>query len=984
MLYLLLATFSVLGSFPCATALATPNVIVLISDDAGWADFGFMDSITGATTPIPTPNLDALAARGVKFSSAYTAMVCSPSRAAITTGGYQQRQGYEYNINNLTSATGPFEGLPVEANTIWERMKSVGYTTGAVGKWHIGSIADASPTEPGNRPQNQGVDEFYGMWRGSRVYNVGGQTNTRALRETIVDEFGNVTDTVVEGDLAGQYITETFGDYAVQFISDHHDDTDPFFLYQAFTAPHGPLNNSPDFNDPRLSGLSGNRKQYASMMLTMDDEIGRILDRLDDPDGNGNNSDSITDDTLVMFINDNGGASSNASDNGPLRNFKGTPWEGGIRVPMIIAGAGVDPNVHGSTYDAPVHSIDILPTAFAAGGGSFGPSDTDIDGVNLLPYINGHVTSDPHEVIAVRSADQVGVRKGDWKLVKNGTNSNFQLFDLSTDIGESNNLAGSNAAKVEELQRDLTEVESEFDKPRFAQLNSNQNTVNIFDHFTLRVEDGKQPGANILNNPGFENGTQLDGDASYTFEELADWSNNGDNTSPAQDEVAARNDSAFEGSYRSVVSGDRTHYQLTDHVISFGEEFSIRLASSAFSGWTVGTDTINMELFYLSSSGTMVVLDTVVLSPGSDWSTSTHTFSPIVFSGALGKQLGIRFDTPATDSAFASLDSIELGLSTTGGVQQVNFSDSNAWVEGGTTNVETMFHTDAFAGAVLEFPTTEDFSYVANNDMTRSTGLEYMLNKVILSGSYTGSSNESATIEGNDLLFTDSLDGAGPMISAEASNSSAPEFSYAIDVNVIMFDDLELTGNGDAEVTINGVISEYSEPSSLTKSGSSKFTLNGANNYTGDTTVEAGTLSVTNAFLADAADVYLSTGAIFDLDYAGTDTIDALFIDGVSQQTGTWGAVGSGATHQSNLFTGNGLLLVSTFVGLAGDFNGDGRVDAQDFLEWQRNPTIGSLSDWEANYGTPVGSNSATVPEPSSALLLLVTLCGLAGQRWRG
>lgn len=947
---------------PEASAQGAPNVIVIISDDAGYADFGFMDGLSGETSVVPTPNLDALAARGVTMSNAYTAMVCSPSRAAITTGGYQQRVGYEYNINNLTSATGPFEGLPVDATTIWERMKSVGYNTGAVGKWHIGSIADTSPTEFGNRPQRQGVDEFYGLWRGSRVYNVGGQTNeTRVIRETLVDSMGNVTDTVVESAHSGEYITETFGQYAVDYIADHHDDAEPFFLYQAFTAPHGPLNNSPDFNDPRLAGLSGNRKQYASMMLTMDDEIGRILDTLEDPNDDGDTADSITDDTLIIFINDNGGASSNASDNGVLRDFKGTPYEGGIRVPMIIAGAGVDPSVEGTVYDKPVHSIDILPTAFAAGGGTFGPGDTGIDGVNLLPYINGTNTSDPHEVIVVRSSDEVGVRKGDWKLVKNGIGANFQLFNLATDISESTNVAGANPMVVAELQRDLTEVESEYDKPRFAELNASQDTVNIFDHFAFRPEaGGAQPGPNLLDNPGFENGTQLDANPFYTFEELDAWSNNGDNTSPAKDEVAARDDNANSGAYRGLMSGLRTHYQVTDHVIALGEEFSINLAHSGqFSQWDVGVDSFDMELFYLDGGNNVVVLDTINVVPAGTWTTTSHTFAAITDSNAVGRMLGIRFDSLGGNSEFAGLDDIVLGLSSTSPVLQMNWSAANAWVEGGTSNLETMFHMDAFAGAILEFPTTDSVSYVSTNDMTRSTGLEFMLNKLVLSGAFNGTEDQSGTIEGNALLFTDSLDGVGPQIALNATNGGggpfapgapSPQFTYSIDLDVVMFDDLTIAGNGSAELTINGQVRDYFDPRNLTKTGLSKVFLAGDNTYAGNTTVAGGTFAlVGSATLGNTPHIAVQSGAVFDV--SATDS--GGFTLGSGQTlSGSGSVVGNiDAAAGATVSPGSSIGTLSMSADYTQDAAAtlavevDGASDTQDLLAVAGNATLaGSLT----------------------------------------
>ena len=830
------------------SAEAQSNVIVIISDDAGYADFGFMNGLSGETSVVPTPNLDALAARGVTFSNAYTAMVCSPSRAAITTGGYQQRVGYEYNINNLTSATGPFEGLPTATETIWERMQPLGHTTGAVGKWHIGSIADSSPTEFGNRPERQGVDEFYGLWRGSRSYNVGGQTNeTRVLRETFVDEFGNVTDTVVESVHNGEYITNTFGDNGVNFIRDHAGDTEPFFLYQAFTAPHGPIGASPDINDPSIAGLSGGRKNVASMMLTMDKEIGRMMDALEDPNNDGNTSDSILDDTLIVFINDNGGVGSGNHDNGQFRDFKGTPYEGGIRVPMIIAGAGVDASAEGTVYNEIVHSIDILPTAVAAGGGNV-EGQAGIDGKNLLPYINGTNTASPHDSIVVRLGDEVGVRKGDWKLVKNGTNASFELYDLATDISETTNVAGANPAVVADLQNELTEKEVVFDKPRFAELNSGQGTVNIFDHFVLRPDvGGSVPGANVVANSGFENGQVIDASTRHTFEELDDWSNNGVLTSPDKDEVAARDDNAFAGSYRGLLAGDRTPYQVTGHTIALGEAFTLSLATSGqFSQWDVGADSIDAQLFYLDGGNNVVVLETINIVPTGSWAVTSHDFAAINDAGAVGRQLGIRFDSLGGNSEFAGLDEIMLGLTSSSPTLALNWSAGSAWFEGGTSNVETMFTSDAFAGAVLEFPTMDASSYVATNDMTRMSGLDFMLNKMILSGSFGGSENQSGTLDGNDLLFTNDLSGVGPQIVISADNSgtggggglsvqSDPEFIYAIDMNLVLYDDLTITGVGDVAVTINGDIRDYSDARGLTKSGASGVTLAGNNTYSGDT-----------------------------------------------------------------------------------------------------------------------------------------------------
>lgn len=653
-----------------------PNIIVIVCDDAGYADFGFMNGLSGEVSEIPTPNLDALASRGVTFSRAYVGEACQPTRAALVTGGYQNRIGNEVVGNNLTSSSGVFEGVPVESITIWERMKSLGYTTGAIGKWHLGSIADTS-TQIGNRPQRQGIDEFFGIWHGSRTYAVGNGnlSQTQLLREAINNN-GTITDTVVETNYSGEYITNTFGDYAVDFIADHHDDSNPFFLYQSFTAPHTPMQNSPDFNDPSLSGLSGIRRTYGSMMLTMDKEIGRMVDQLEDPNGDGNTSDSITDNTLIFFVNDNGGADENSSspngaDNGFLRRGKGSPWEGGIRVPMLVAGAGVSPSAEDTVYGKSVHGVDILATAFEAGGGSFGPSDTGIDGVNLLPFINGIDNSEPHEVLVNRHRAHFSVIKGDWKLTWSGGSPglNPQLYNLANDISETSNLANSNPTIVEELKRELTDQETEFDKQRYAILGRPQSTINLFDHFKF--------------NP--------------------------------------------------------------------------------------------------SSSSTR------------------------------------------------------------------NWLDTNAWLEGGTSILETMFYSDSFASNVLEFPTSNSFNYTSNNNMVRLTGLPYMLNRILLTGTFNSSQNRTGTIQGNSLLFTNSLQGVGAELVIDADQSSNGQFTYDIDTDLILYDDLLISGDGDADVSLNGQISDFFVPSDLTKTGTSTVTLTGNNTFTGETIIASGTLALSGA-----------------------------------------------------------------------------------------------------------------------------------------
>ncbi|MEM6257850.1 MAG: sulfatase-like hydrolase/transferase [Planctomycetota bacterium] len=467
---------------PTAQAQGRPHVLVIISDDAGYADFGFQGS-----KKIPTPNFDRLAARGVVFSNAYAGSVCSPSRAMLATGMYTARIGYSNNISSTGFVTKPItdtptpQGLPNHAVTIWERMQSAGYRTACIGKWHLGAhpdgIRNGKPV-PGNLPQNQGVEHFHGIIAGSRSFWVGEARGSQALRLINSNGKGGVDqDKVVEADFAGQYITDTFGDMTVDYIRKHAGADKPFFLYSSFTAPHNPMHATKEdiAAIAKLGhGFKKNREIQAAMQLALDRNIGKILDALDDPDNDGDNADSIRDSTLVVFVNDNGGdshdANPNYSSNFPLRHGKGSQWEGGIRVPMILAGAGLDEAYEDDdvdVFDHPVHVIDILPTAFKAGGGAFTKDDV-IDGVDLLPFLNDSEKGPPHETLFLRrySGGQHAVRQGDYKLIYRPTDG-YLLFDVVNDPGEKTDLARQKPGLVEQMKRVMTDYDVLMDKPRY-------------------------------------------------------------------------------------------------------------------------------------------------------------------------------------------------------------------------------------------------------------------------------------------------------------------------------------------------------------------------------------------------------------------------------------------------------------------------------------------------------------------------------------
>ncbi|MEO0515006.1 MAG: sulfatase-like hydrolase/transferase [Planctomycetota bacterium] len=494
-------------------AASSPNVIVIVSDDAGWADYGFMRAADSAADPrnrgaVPTPFLDQLAGNGVVFTNGYTAAVCSPSRAALATGQYGARIGYEQNIPGDTSPidSGDFViGLPTEAVTIWERMQSVGYDTAAVGKWHIGAHVNGDGVL-GNRPQNQGVEEFRGLIGGSRGYFAGSTSgDQQRLIETISDGQGGVTtNRVTENELNGQHVTDIFGDQSADYIRDKAGSAEPFFLYTSFTAPHTPLQATPEdlaaidaLND---SSFTGNRRTYAAMQYAMDRNVGKMLAALEDPDRDPNTNDGIADNTVIVFINDNGGdccdSSPNASSNGRLRNGKGSHYEGGIRVPIVVAGAGIAPEARGTVSEDLVHAVDILPTAFAAGGGVLPDNNTTalgdrIDGHDLISRINGE--GDGHESLYLRrnAGGQSAVRVGDYKLLGH-VGRDFELYDLENDPGESNNLADAMPDKLAELKRVMTDYDVEMIKPRH---DSKADDINQSDKFRFR--DGAAGGEDV-------------------------------------------------------------------------------------------------------------------------------------------------------------------------------------------------------------------------------------------------------------------------------------------------------------------------------------------------------------------------------------------------------------------------------------------------------------------------------------------------------
>lgn len=422
-----------------------PNVIVIVSDDAGYVDFGCYGG-----KQIPTPNIDRIAKQGMLFKDAYvSASVCAPSRAGILTGRYQQRFGFEHNTSNLMAPGYQVTdvGMDPSEQTIGNEMQANGYHTIAIGKWHQGD-------EKKHFPLNRGFDEFYGFTGGHRDFfpYKGNRTMEHALYDNnqVVPE-SNIT-----------YLTDMFTDKAVSFIDQHQKE--PFFMYLAYNAVHTPMNAKKDLMDRYANIPDTGRRAYAAMMTSLDDGVGKVLAAL--------KQHQLEENTLVIFVNDNGGATVNSSDNGPLRGMKGSKWEGGIRVAMLMKWPGhIAAN---KRYSLPVSALDILPTSIAAAKGTQ-KGTKKLDGVNLLPYLTGLNKQAPHEALYWRRGVAAAIREGKWKLIR--VKENVLLFDLDKDLSETNNLAPKYPARVKYLLDKLSEWEKGLDSPHWTSSYGDQNQI---------------------------------------------------------------------------------------------------------------------------------------------------------------------------------------------------------------------------------------------------------------------------------------------------------------------------------------------------------------------------------------------------------------------------------------------------------------------------------------------------------------------------
>ena len=436
-----------LNLFSCGTSNnKPPNVIVIISDDQGYADVGFHGS-----NEIFTPNIDRIAKNGVVFSEGYVSYaVCSPSRAGLITGRYQNRFGYSRNI--LLAPNDSLMGLPLSEQTLPDVLNNVDYKTKAIGKWHLGAHKSLVP-------EKRGFDEFFGFLIGGHRYFPDDLT-LNDLTEARRQMDGYITKIYDNGKRINtkKYLTEELSDNAVKFIEDNSDN--PFFLYLSYNAPHTPLQaTTKDLERNKHIDIE-KRQTYAAMVSSMDDGIGLILDKLEQK--------NIFENTIVFFFSDNGGVEwYNFSDNGPLRGIKGDFFEGGIRVPFTMQWPNkIKP---GTIYDKPIIALDIFATvASAAKAEKY--IKNEIDGVNLIPYLSGNKSGLPHEYLYWKNPDKdIDVIRDDRYKYLRIKNDEY-IFDLKNDISEESNIIDLSKPIYDRLKSQFKLWEKDMIDPVFMDL----------------------------------------------------------------------------------------------------------------------------------------------------------------------------------------------------------------------------------------------------------------------------------------------------------------------------------------------------------------------------------------------------------------------------------------------------------------------------------------------------------------------------------
>ncbi|MFO0820711.1 MAG: sulfatase-like hydrolase/transferase [Pirellulales bacterium] len=460
---LLLAPLATLQAV--AAPLERPNILFMVADDLGYGELGCYGG-----KDIPTPHLDALAAGGVRFTNGYvTAPFCAASRAGLLTGRYQTRFGFEFNPIGAKNVA-PGIGLPLGEKTVADRLRDAGYATALIGKWHLGGTAPF-------HPQRRGFDEFFGFlheghyfvpppwpgvttWLRRKALPDGSQgrwtsPNGRTIWSTHLGH--NEPDYDADNPILRSSqpaderanLTDAFTRESCDFIARHK--AQPWFLYLAYNAVHSPMQGADAYLAKFAHIEDIQRRIFAAMLTHLDDSVGSVMTKLRES--------GLEDRTLVFFVSDNGGPTKElTSSNVPLRGGKGEIWEGGIRVPFIMSWKG---RVKPLVVDAPVISMDATATALELA--RVNTEKASLDGRSLVPLLIGSADMTPHQTLFWRVGRKNAVRRGAWKLIRDG--GEWRLYDLDNDLGETMDVAAKEAERVAELSRLWAEWEAQQIEP---------------------------------------------------------------------------------------------------------------------------------------------------------------------------------------------------------------------------------------------------------------------------------------------------------------------------------------------------------------------------------------------------------------------------------------------------------------------------------------------------------------------------------------
>ena len=439
-----------------------PNIIVIYSDDHGYADLG----IQGVLTDLKTPNIDALARSGVVMKHGYsTAPQCVPSRSGLMTGKYQNRFGVEANGNSL-------DGFDKEI-TIAKRLQQVGYVTAQFGKWHLGADHQI--------PKHGFTYSF-------------GQNAQRPFSANIALDGQDRAMGVLPPEM---YHIDGCSRAAVSVIERHKND--PFFLYIAFRAPHTPLDAPKSYTDRFPGEMPERRRQALAMISAMDDGVGLITAALQ--------KNGLTERTLIFYIGDNGAVLKihkvdapldgfggwDGSLNTPLNGEKGMLAEGGMHVPYVVAWPGTIPG--GQLFTNPVSALDVAATAVALANIQTKPGD--LDGVNLVPHLKGEIKTPPHDALYWRWVAQAAIREGNWKLLRGGERE--YLYDLGVDLEEKNNLAVQHPDIANRLRTKLATWCDGLNPPGLSPGNMASTWNDYYDYYLEGKTITAQPGSESEN-----------------------------------------------------------------------------------------------------------------------------------------------------------------------------------------------------------------------------------------------------------------------------------------------------------------------------------------------------------------------------------------------------------------------------------------------------------------------------------------------------